>query len=833
MSSSSGDAAAARARGSDDDAWDCGEFNSRGGLGSSAPRGGRSRADEALYGYESSGEDERRGGERSKRARRDGDDRGAPEPVGFVSAAATRAPDPAASPPRRVGLGARPTAAIPPPPPAAGGDDGVLPGAFGARVKRAAAARAAAAPPPASRAPPVPPPHAGPPAADIGVFERHTKGIGAKLLSKMGYVPGRGLGAGGQGIARPIEAVQRPRGAGLGVGKTRAPAELAAPTAPGAGRKAAAAAAAGASTQAEIDAATKKLWKKRDAPARAKRAFRSAAEVAADAARRPAPGAPILDMRGAVPVLVADAGALGGDGRGGGGFDESVPLPEFQHNLRLLADMAAADVAKHDAAAACEGDTVAALEAEAARGRAGAERASVAAARLRSLAAQARAAVADPSPDAFAALKADAGAEYGSHGLAAAAGAAALAALDSALAAWDPLADPTRGAADALAWRPLAEAPAHSSEGLQGCPFEAAVGASVARRAAAALATRWAPTDSEPALALVEAWEAALPPRCLASLLEGSVLPRLAAAVASWRPAADPTPPHAWLHPWLPWLPHRLPDLWPPVRHKLASALGAWHPRDASALALLRPWRAVFADSDWDRLIEGAILPRLGWALGEALEINPAAQDLGAWHWAARWAPDLRPRTLARLLATAFFPKWHSALRAWLASPGVDYGEVAAWYEGWKALLPPSVADAAPVRAQLAAGLDAMNAVLGGVAVADLPPPPGADEGAGGEAAAAPPPLRAAPPPSSTDPGFRALVEAFADAAGLALVPAPAAARAAVGGLPVFALGRVRVALDAARGTLLAQVGGEWGPASLEDVLKEHGRREASAGGGG
>ncbi|XP_061966093.1 uncharacterized protein LOC133689983 isoform X2 [Populus nigra] len=50
-----------------------------------------------------------------------------------------------------------------------------------------------------------------------GAFEVHTKGFGSKMMEKMGFIQGGGLGKDGQGMAQPIEVIQRPKSLGLGV----------------------------------------------------------------------------------------------------------------------------------------------------------------------------------------------------------------------------------------------------------------------------------------------------------------------------------------------------------------------------------------------------------------------------------------------------------------------------------------------------------------------------------------------------------------------------------------------------------------------------------------
>ena len=51
---------------------------------------------------------------------------------------------------------------------------------------------------------------------DFATFEAHTRGFGSRMMEKMGFTPGRGLGPDGGGVREPIASRQRPKNLGLG-----------------------------------------------------------------------------------------------------------------------------------------------------------------------------------------------------------------------------------------------------------------------------------------------------------------------------------------------------------------------------------------------------------------------------------------------------------------------------------------------------------------------------------------------------------------------------------------------------------------------------------------
>ena len=738
-------------------------------------------------------------------------------------------------------------------------------------------------------------------AESVGDFEKHTKGIGMKLLQKMGYKKGGGLGKDGKGMSTPMQTQMRPVGMGMGYGDFKEAGQLNNRREGAAERvdrreesetpRASAAtdrAAAGAREERRKQEANERaMWKRRDELRRARREYRTAEEVLAEqeradraAAENGGSAAPppmtIVDMRGGSARVVTDLSKL--ETASSDLNSEELPFPELQHNLRLVVDLAEAEIQTADAKIRHEKDTRELLERERARLRENLEDATSAATSVSTLLRDAEACEAaarngtasfSDLAESHARMAESHHEAYAAHGLRDLALSHARPGLSRLIGEdWNPLADPKPEIAKATrAWRRCLTVPGPPREvrrvdafaGPAGGPIDliaTLVAEPVAHPIRAALVTKWDPRDPEPALRVLETWDGTLPRAVVEELHASAVLPKLRRAVDEWEPAlVSATPAHVWLHPWLPRLGESLQSLWAPIRHKLGAALAEWHPSDDSALRLLGPWRRVFEPRDWDALLSRAVTPKLEHALlaelvvdrdagadAAALAASPKAAPLG---WVTRWERCLPAKKMVGLLEACFFPKWHRTLHGWLArrpgteQPPLDLEQVTRWYLGWKSLFSEDLLAHERVRAQINVALDMMNQAAAGDGVSA--PPVAADEArraakaargaARAEAKSQKAPSRVPPAEREMDDDelcasmtLREAVEAFAVSRDVRFAPKPG--REGPAGLRVWSFGAISVTIDAAKQMLRARVDGRWAPVSLDQLLELHEKKE-------
>ncbi|KAI9806138.1 MAG: hypothetical protein M1833_004545 [Piccolia ochrophora] len=354
----------------------------------------------------------------------------------------------------------------------------------------------------------------------------------------------------------------------------------------------------------------------------------------------------------------------------------------------------------------------------------------------------------------------------------------------------------------------------------------------------------WNVHDPSPLIYLVEAWKDVLPPFVSRSLIDKTIVQKLSAGVAAWNPkhghrrGKTSSPPHTWLFPWLQYLdeyqidPTRPDGLLSDVKRKLKVVLDTWD-LSKGVVEGLRNWKEVLR-AELDKMLIRHLLPRLALLLSTEFEVNPADQDIAPVEQVIQWKDFFRPSTLAQLFVTTFFPKWHSTLYLWLTSEP-NYEEVSEWFTWWKAQLPLEVNEDPAVAEQWEEGLATMNRALdlGDRAAAELSPPrttlPKATQDV-----LPPAPLSidenhlsssTAKPPLEEETTFKDVVESWCSEENLLMVPLREAHDQT--GLPLF---RITASANG-RGGVLCFLRGDvvwaqnkkdkaiWEPAGLEESL--------------
>ncbi|KAJ3188284.1 Tuftelin-interacting protein 11 [Gaertneriomyces sp. JEL0708] len=667
---------------------------------------------------------------------------------------------------------------------------------------------------------------------EYAAFEAHTKGFGSKMLEKMGFKKGMGLGRDGSGIATPIDVKLRPTKAGLGLVDERSEALKREQRATG-------------SEEPEMDRKDKKQgtrtgqWKR--TAKKTKTAYKTAEELLAEQEGVTIPLAStstqtskIIDMtKKETRVLTSISEAVAATPA----FDVTAArLPELRHNAQLLAELAQQDVIHMGRQIRMERarKEQAERQEQALRKQLDDERKRIA--RLKPIIQLANECanrskefarmptglnldfVMNAFADTFEQLQTVYYHEYQSYRLDELVVASLAPIIKVALATWQPLVDPTFLAEPVRKWRRLMMPPQLDKFERDGpsatiangelvnrpmTPYEAMLYNLWLPKVRQAINNVWDPKNPDSVIALLDAWHppvshqstfhggnelpitgssfadvAALPDWLYENILDQLILPKLSREIDNWKPNQDAVPIHTWIHPWLPHLADELGDLFAAIRRKLIRHFKDWSPTDGSAMAILMPWMEVFRPADMEAIITKSILPKLMLHIRESFQVIPSAQDIQPLAEVLKWTGIVPSHLMVHLLETEFFPKWHRELWAWLSEPNANFEEITSWYRTWKSFFPPDLAKEAGIAIQFKAGLDMMNQRLAmGGASGPMPPVPppiaqvSATAAAGGRVSAGTSAARTTSTMSAHD-AFRDYVERKAAAEDLLFMPA-------------------------------------------------------------
>ncbi|KAF1344028.1 GC-rich sequence DNA-binding factor-like protein-domain-containing protein [Delphinella strobiligena] len=253
--------------------------------------------------------------------------------------------------------------------------------------------------------------------------------------------------------------------------------------------------------------------------------------------------------------------------------------------------------------------------------------------------------------------------------------------------------------------------------------------------------SNWDVYDPQPLISVVQAWRPLLPPFVYSNLIDQLIIPKLTSALTSWNPrisskhkhrsSSRSTPPHIWLFPWLPYLapyhldPKAATGLLGDVKCKFRALLDTWD-LSQGVFKGLKEWKELLK-SELEASLIRHLLPRLATHLSTNFEVDPADQDLTPLEKVLEWKDYFTPAIMSRLLVAEFFPKWLAVLHLWLSSESANFEEIGQWFTWWKTQFPDSIQNVPDLQAEWKKGLDIITTALDlqeqGRSMTELPAP--------------------------------------------------------------------------------------------------------------
>ncbi|KAF8906195.1 GC-rich sequence DNA-binding factor-like protein-domain-containing protein [Gymnopilus junonius] len=585
------------------------------------------------------------------------------------------------------------------------------------------------------------------PATEMAHFSKIQGSFGARMLAKMGWQAGTGLGAAGEGIVIPIESKLRPQKMGIAFKGFREKTEQSKLEAKRRGE----------AVSDDEDEKVKKFKKKareqqekradawkRPKKVKTKVEHKTYEQILAEAGEEaPLSGiGQIIDATGAVPREVSSLADISLNTWSP--TNDLTRIPEMRHNIKLIADACKTDLDGLTREAKALQERKKFVITEDIRLRKKVEDEAEMIARLQRIQLVANdinekakeisslyEVSLEPFSPSVTTLIHDYSSEYEKYGLDDIVVGAIAPVMRRMVANWNPLEDPSLFLPTLRSWRRALkindeEPKVNTSVDVYGTvttvtspvnlerpmtPFESLLWNVWLPKVRTSINNDWSADEPRPAVKLYEVWSTFLPPFIRDNLLDQLILPKVQKAVANWSVRQSKVSLQAIVFPWLPYVGLRLEDVVGDARRKIKILLRSWV-IDEPAPANLLAWRDVFDAVDWDAMLLKNVVPKLGATLRNDFRINPRDQKMEPLLRVFAWSQFIRSSVFSQILETEFFPKWLDILHIWLIQPKVSFEEVAQWYSFWKDAFPEEVRTLPGVNRGFTRGLQLMNKAI-------------------------------------------------------------------------------------------------------------------------
>ncbi|KAI8900370.1 GC-rich sequence DNA-binding factor-like protein-domain-containing protein [Globomyces pollinis-pini] len=569
------------------------------------------------------------------------------------------------------------------------------------------------------------------PSKDFAQFEKHSKGIGSKLLMKMGYKPGQGLGKDGSGISTPIDVKLRPTKMGLGHGgfdeRTEAVKKEYEEK----------------SEQLEAEKfGPKQRWKKKGIKQRKPR-YLTADQLIMEINAQTVPtqaqpiSTKIRDLTGREEKILSNISELNQPDE----YDTTERFPELRHNVKIIAESSKTDLSQlarqikiEESKVDHDTQLIQSLHQSIQQDKLNLSRLSKV--KFSKLICQVKEIlnetqqiyksnqtellskdlniqrVSDLFAPCFNKLVTEYQPEYQQYQLDYHLISVLSPIFQNLLREWDPLQQPLYCMDLLRNWTGLLAYHAPETHTAEMTAFETMLANIWLPKLRQSINNDWNPEQPDSIIQLIDQWDKSklLPPWLFHNIVSQLIIPKLEGRLETWD-FKDGYHIHTWLFPWLPILGERMDDLWVTTRQLLQSYLTKnWTPDDPIGLKIVSCWADVFGEYELQLLLTRSILPKLIEHLQTNFKINPASQDLQPLLDTFQWSEIIPTHLFSHLIETQFFEPWKQILWTWITSPQSNLDEITQWYQSWKQIfINYKLQNLTSVKDGFRIGLDMMN----------------------------------------------------------------------------------------------------------------------------